>query len=148
MLRELRGQPLELGPFETREQRHLAERVDPDRHGRRCYAARDQRTSASAIRLQDRCRLRSSARGVAASRFAGMAARRAAPPAPRAGRRSSSLEEASVPANGRPVVLLRLIVCKEQRELECFRQADELELGSCRQRLGDVAAVEARRKRM
>src|SRR5215213_8572332 len=41
------------------------------------YAARDQRTRASAIRSQERRRLRSSARAAAARRFAGIAARRA-----------------------------------------------------------------------
>jgi hypothetical protein len=31
-----------------------------------------------------------------------------------------------------PFVLLRLIVCEEQRELECLREADEVELGGGR----------------
>src|SRR3954453_17791282 len=39
------------------------------------YAARDQRTTASAIRSQDRRRLKSSARAAAARRFAGIAVR-------------------------------------------------------------------------
>src|SRR6187200_792978 len=41
------------------------------------YAARDQRTRASAIRSHERRRLRSSASAAAASTFAGMAVRRA-----------------------------------------------------------------------
>jgi hypothetical protein len=41
------------------------------------YAARDQRTSASAIRSHERRRLRSSARAAAASVFAGIAVRSA-----------------------------------------------------------------------
>jgi hypothetical protein len=41
------------------------------------YAARAQRTSASAIRSQDRRRLMSSARAAAAKRFAGIAASKA-----------------------------------------------------------------------
>jgi hypothetical protein len=47
-----------------------------------------------------------------------------------------------VPANGCPVVLLRLIVCKEEREFECLGKADELELGGCRQGFSDVPAIE------
>ena len=48
-----------------------------------------------------------------------------------------------MPANGRPLVLLRLTVCEEEGELERLRQADELELSGGRQGLGDVAAIES-----
>jgi hypothetical protein len=73
------------------------------------YATRAQRTRASAIRSHDRRRLRSSARAAAARRLAGMAARRASTDWALADVDVLRLlEEASVPANGRPLVLLRL----------------------------------------
>jgi hypothetical protein len=47
-----------------------------------------------------------------------------------------------MPAEGRALVLLRLLVSEEECQLERFRQWDELELGGRQERLGDVAAVE------
>ena len=52
------------------------------------------------------------------------------------------LSEAKMPLNGRPLILLCLILCEEERELERLRQRDELELGRGRERLSDVAAIE------
>jgi hypothetical protein len=47
------------------------------------------------------------------------------------------------PSAGRSLVLVRRPVREEQRQLEGFRAADELELGSTRQRLRDVAPIES-----
>jgi hypothetical protein len=51
-----------------------------------------------------------------------------------------------MPAKSRPREALRCIVSQEQAELERLGQADELELGSGRERFGDVATVESAAK--
>jgi hypothetical protein len=69
----------------------------------------------------------------AARRFAGIAARRASTARP--SRRSTffvSWRKRACQRMAAPFVLLRLIVCEEQRELECLREADEVELGGGR----------------
>jgi hypothetical protein len=50
--------------------------------------------------------------------------------------------EAEVPASGRPLVLLRLVPCEEECELERRRQPDELQLRGGREGFRDVAAIE------
>ena len=93
------------------------------------YFFRDQRTRASAIRSQDRRRLRSSARAAAARRFAGIAARRASTAKLYAKIHVRDLlPEPDVPPSRRPLELLRLTVGEQERQLDCFRHADELEL--------------------
>ena len=91
------------------------------------YAARVQRTSASQVRSHDRRSLRSSASAPAAS----LSRRdrneqgegRLALAHTDVGRH---LNEASVPASRRPLVLLRLLVSEEERQLEGFSEAKNL----------------------
>jgi len=53
------------------------------------------------------------------------------------------LQEPRVPTTCGSLVLIQLLVCEQQRQLECFSEANELEFRGNRKRLRDVPTIKS-----